>query len=240
MQDARAGERAALAEPRRPGVQPLLAVDVDVEERVEEVEAGDPRGDRGAERPRLPRQLALDRRPGADRREPVDRAEPEVAQPREPLQVRVDDERDDRDRREPADERVELPDGDEVDERATPTQKPITAAARQRARRQLARRPCAGSRRRCRASISRFSAIASERAPTIATVIQSRSCADGTPSTARNAPTYANGQREDRVLELDEPVVEAGDPIGLTSARAGSARRARSDSAWPSAGRRTA
>ena len=44
-----------------------------------------------------------------------------------------------------------------------------------------------------RASISRFSAIASDRAPTIASVIQSRSCADGMPSTARNAPTYANG-----------------------------------------------
>jgi hypothetical protein len=39
------------------------------------------------------------------------------------------------------------------------------------------------------ASISRFSAIASERAPAIAIVIQRRSCADGTPSTARNAPT---------------------------------------------------
>ena len=39
------------------------------------------------------------------------------------------------------------------------------------------------------ASIRRFSPIASERAPTIATVIQTRSCALGTPSTARNAPT---------------------------------------------------
>ena len=45
-----------------------------------------------------------------------------------------------------------------------------------------------------RASINRFSAIASERAPIIATVIQMRSCADGTPPTARNAPTYANGR----------------------------------------------
>ena len=44
-----------------------------------------------------------------------------------------------------------------------------------------------------RASISRFNAIASDRAPIIATVIQIRSCADGTPPTARNAPTYANG-----------------------------------------------
>src|SRR5436853_7262115 len=44
-----------------------------------------------------------------------------------------------------------------------------------------------------RASTSRFSAIASDRAPTIASVIQTRSCADGRPCTARNAPTYANG-----------------------------------------------
>jgi hypothetical protein len=43
------------------------------------------------------------------------------------------------------------------------------------------------------ASASRLSAIASERAPTIATVIQRRSCADGVLPTARNAPTYANG-----------------------------------------------
>ena len=43
------------------------------------------------------------------------------------------------------------------------------------------------------ASINRFSPMASERAPTIATVIQSRSCAEGTAPTARNAPTYANG-----------------------------------------------
>ena len=31
------------------------------------------------------------------------------------------------------------------------------------------------------------------RAPTIATVIQTRSAPPGTPSTARNAPMYANG-----------------------------------------------
>ncbi len=43
------------------------------------------------------------------------------------------------------------------------------------------------------ASISRFSAIASERAPTIASVIHTSACAEGVPPTARNAPTYANG-----------------------------------------------
>jgi hypothetical protein len=39
------------------------------------------------------------------------------------------------------------------------------------------------------ASMRRFSAIASDRAPIIATVIHHRSCAEGTPPTARNAPT---------------------------------------------------
>ena len=74
----RAPEDAALAQARRPRVEPLRAVDVGVEERVEEVEAGDPDGDGAAEHPRLPRQVSADRHPGADRREPVDRAEPEV------------------------------------------------------------------------------------------------------------------------------------------------------------------
>src|SRR5204862_140456 len=42
------------------------------------------------------------------------------------------------------------------------------------------------------ASISRLRAIASERAPTIASVIQRSACAVGVPFTARNAPTYAS------------------------------------------------
>src|ERR1022692_1909738 len=50
-----------------------------------------------------------------------------------------------------------------------------------------------GLRASSRASISRLSAIASDRAPTIATVIQTRSCPLGHAFTARNAPTYANG-----------------------------------------------
>src|SRR5581483_1070314 len=106
-------EHALLAEPHRPGMQALLAVDVDVEERIEEVEARHPGCDRAAERPRGPAQIASDRGPRSDRREPVDGSEPEMAEPRVPLEVRVDDERGDRDRPEPADERVELPDRDE-------------------------------------------------------------------------------------------------------------------------------
>jgi len=48
VKHARADERAALAEARRPRVQALLPVDVHVEERIEEVEPGDPRGYGGA------------------------------------------------------------------------------------------------------------------------------------------------------------------------------------------------
>ncbi len=104
---------AAHAEPRDDRVQTLPPVDLLVEQRVEEVEARHPERDRGAEHPRLPRQLAGDRHPGADGRETVHRAEPEVAQPGESLEVRVDDEADDGDRPEPAHDRIELPDSDE-------------------------------------------------------------------------------------------------------------------------------
>ena len=105
-------------------MQALATVDLDVEERVEEVEAGDPGRDRGAERPRLPGKLAGERDPGADGREAVDRAQPEVREPREALQVRVDDEAGDGDRPEPADERVELPHGDEEDRERDRAERP--------------------------------------------------------------------------------------------------------------------
>ena len=58
MHQPGAEERAALAEAHRPGVEALRAVDLDVEERVEDVEPGDPGRDGAAERPGLPRQLA--------------------------------------------------------------------------------------------------------------------------------------------------------------------------------------
>src|SRR5919202_4378469 len=51
----RARKGSANAEPRRRGMQALLPVDPDVEERVEEVEPRDPDRHRRAERPRLPR-----------------------------------------------------------------------------------------------------------------------------------------------------------------------------------------
>src|SRR5712691_991468 len=94
-------------------MQAFRAVDLDVEERVEEIEARHPERDGGAEQPRLPRQVVRDRDPGADGGEAVDRAEPEVAEPREALEVRVDDEARDRNRPEPVRERRELEHRDE-------------------------------------------------------------------------------------------------------------------------------
>ena len=78
-------------------MQALRAVDIAVEERIEEVEAGDPQGDGAAERPGFPRQRVRDRRPRAERREPVHGAEPEVGKRAPALQIRVEHEARDRD-----------------------------------------------------------------------------------------------------------------------------------------------
>src|SRR5438445_3324918 len=113
MGNARSEEGAPLAEAGHDRVEPLCAVDLRVEERVEEVEAADPERHRAAERPRLPRQAPGDGDPTAHGRESVDRAEPGVTEPREPLQVRIDHEARDRNRPEPADDVRELEDRDE-------------------------------------------------------------------------------------------------------------------------------
>src|SRR5439155_12740552 len=91
----------------------LRTVDLDVDQRVEEAEAVNPRRDGTAECPRLPRQVAAARNPRPHRREAIARAQPEVRQPGDPLQVRVDDEACDRDRPQPTADRVALPDGHE-------------------------------------------------------------------------------------------------------------------------------
>src|SRR5207248_1449998 len=86
-----------------------------VEQRIEEVEPGDPHRHRRTEGPRLPRQSAGDRNPGADRCEPVDRAEPKMTEPREPLQIRIDDEAEEWDRPQPPHDRIQLETGDEIE-----------------------------------------------------------------------------------------------------------------------------
>ena len=111
-----------------------------------------------------------------------------MAEPREPLQVRVDDEHRDRDRPQPAHDRVELRDGEEKHGERRHAQREHLAreSARRSAARALAVR---GFRASSSASTSRFSAIASVRAPTIATVTQTMFASPGQPSAARNAPT---------------------------------------------------
>src|SRR5204862_5611754 len=92
VREARADECTADVEPRRDRVQALRAIDVDVEERVEEIEAGDPERDGRTEHPGLPRKVVRDRDPRSDRRKAVDDAQPEVAEPGPAPQVGVDHE----------------------------------------------------------------------------------------------------------------------------------------------------
>ena len=114
-----------------------------------------------------------------------------MAEPGHALQVGVEDEAGDRDRPEPAHDRRQLVDGDEEErERAQGEEDDLPG---RRAPRGSSRPAVRGFRASILASMSRFSAIAKLRAPTIATVIQTRSAALGTPSTARKAPTYAKG-----------------------------------------------
>ena len=118
------------------------------------------------------------------------RAEPDVAEPGEPLEVRVDEEHRHRDRPEPADDRIELADGDQEDGEAAALNAstwcgvsiPLGSS------RAAVRGFCASSS----ASISRFSAIARVRAPTIASVTQSMSLHPAVADREKR-PTYANG-----------------------------------------------
>ena len=66
VQQPRAAERSLDTEPRGHGLQPLGEIDLSVEERVKEIEAGDPDGDGCAERPRFPREPTGDRDPAAE------------------------------------------------------------------------------------------------------------------------------------------------------------------------------
>ena len=101
------------AEAERDRVQALAPVDLEVHRRVDDVEAADPERDGAAEQERLPVDGAGHRDPAADRREPVDRPQERMAEPGEPLEIRVDDEAGNRDRPEDVRHRRELPHGDE-------------------------------------------------------------------------------------------------------------------------------
>ena len=90
---ARPMKRAALAEAHRPRVQALPRGRSHGRRASRRGRTRRPTPQRLRRAPRPPTAACpvIDH-PRADRREPVDRAEPEVAQPREPLEVRVDDE----------------------------------------------------------------------------------------------------------------------------------------------------
>ena len=203
MREPRAEERAAHAEARDDRVQTLAPVDLLVEERVEEVEASDPERDGSAEHPGLPRQPPGDRHPCADGRESVDRAEPEMAEPREALEVRIDDEADHRDRPEPAHEWVELPDrGEEERERSGAEDDDLgdrelaareLAAGRPRVSRVDARIDQAVERHRQRAGADHGKRDPEE-------IVSARR-----PVDCEERADVGKRQREDRVLDLDEP-----------------------------------
>ena len=229
------------AEARRHRMQPLAPVDVDVEQRVEEVEAGDPGRDGAAELPRLERQLPGDRDPRAHRREPVDGAEPEMAEPRERASGTG--------RR-----RSRRPGSATASARRrsswkTATRKTTSDATQKSATCARVSSPDGSSRDAVRglrasssASISRFSPIASDRAPTIATVIQSRSCARGNAVDGEQRADVGERQREQRVLDLHEPREAQREDGGRARhvCRCAVASPASSRSACSSAGRSTA
>ena len=198
----RAREHAALAEPGRPRMQADLPVVLQVEQRVEEVEAGDPEGNRGAQRPRLPRKLTGDGHPRANRGQPERRAEPEVAEPGEALQIRVDDEHANGNRPEPAHDRVEVPHGEEVERQRRHAERHDLGAP-ERAGRELSRG---------RAGVARVELGVDQPVERH----RQRPCADhrehdpgdvGSPRPAADREHRADDrerQREHRVLELDE------------------------------------
>src|SRR5919204_6974328 len=197
-----APEESLLTEPRRDRVESLLPIDLEIEERVEEVEAGDPERDRAAEGPRLPRRAARDRDPGADGGGPVEGAEPEVAEPGPALQVRVDDEGHDRDWPEPADDRVQLEDGDEEERKRGRAEGGDLAAAEESGW-ELAR----GSARIARVDrgidqpvqAHRQRAGPDHREGDPDEIVRGRN-----PTDAEQRADVGERQREDRVLDLDE------------------------------------
>ena len=136
--------------------------------------------------------VAAHRQPRAERREPGRQAEHQVAEPGEALGVGVEHERRHRDRPQPRARSGRAA-------RPRPgTRQRGDAEARAPAPRESSpdgtRAPAVrGLRASISASISRFSAIARLRAPTIASVTQPSVAADGISPTDRIAPTKANG-----------------------------------------------
>src|SRR5690349_23966578 len=183
--------------------------------------------------------MVRDRHPGADRREAVGGAEPEVAEPREALQVRVHDEHRDRDRPQVVRLRRELEDGDE-EERERGRAEEDDLGDGQLPARELA----AGGARVARVDtgidepVERHRERAGpdhrERDPD--EIVRGRRLADG-----EERADVRERQREDGVLDLDEPRVarrQRGDGAHVCSCTVASSASRRS--ACSSAGRSTA
>src|SRR5262249_45450864 len=134
-----AGEDAVHSPPRRPRVETLRAVVLDVEERIEQIEARHPERDGTTERPRLPGRRPRDGEPCADRRQPETGTEPEMAEPRHSLEIGVHDEQRHRDRPQPAHDGIELEDGNEKERQCDDAER-ADLSARKRSGRQLALR----------------------------------------------------------------------------------------------------
>src|SRR5450759_4302114 len=93
MERASSPERRGYSEAHRERVESLLAIDPDVEQPVEEIEAGDPASDPDPKRERRRRKRPANRQPGGEWRQAYSRAQPEVTEPGRPLEIWVDDER---------------------------------------------------------------------------------------------------------------------------------------------------
>ena len=91
-------QRAPLAERHRDRVDALATVEVEVEDRVDHVEAADPQPHGQEQQHRRQRDAARHRDPGGGRREAVGQAQRVVAEPGEALGVGIDDEGRDDDR----------------------------------------------------------------------------------------------------------------------------------------------
>src|SRR5262249_8117851 len=101
VEGPREPEGPSRAEARRHGTDAVRPVEVDVEERVEDVEASDPAGHGEPEEDGREPEVAWHGEPGAERGEPDGEPEREVAAPGDALGVRVEREGGHRDGPEP-------------------------------------------------------------------------------------------------------------------------------------------
>src|SRR5437764_1325396 len=231
---ATVGECAADAEACRDGVQTLARVDLDVEQRIEEIEPGDPGRDGRAENPCLPRQSAGDRDPTAHRRKAVGDTEQNVTEPGPALQVRVDDEQNERNRPQPANDVRKLKSRNNVYHGRRDTEE-RDLQAREQTGGQLAR----GGSRIPRIELRVDQAVESHRRRTRA------DHRDGDPhEVVRRGNTMdrekradvGKWQRKDGVLDLHQPGEPRRKRDGAHVARCSVRSPASSSSAWASAG----